>query len=37
MGMGLEEALKKRDFDFDAYSPPQPELIYSDGHYYDFF
>ena len=48
MSMGLEEALKKRNFDealknfeskfnFDAYSPPQPELIYSDGVYYDFF
>lgn len=37
MSMGLEEALKKRDFDFDEYLPPQSELIYSDGHYYDFF
>ena len=48
MSMGLEEALKKRDFDealknfeskfdFNANSPPQPELSYSDGDYYDFF
>ena len=37
MGMGLEEAIKKRDFDFDEYLPPQPERNYSDGHYYDFF
>ena len=37
MGTGLDEAMKKRDFDFDEYLPPQPERIYSDGHYYDFF